>query len=73
MDQGERREAGGWLDFEHIPIERHWGLSMRLHYALNHPEPWEICREGCDALASEAIRILFGEMSELPGQGRFEG
>jgi hypothetical protein len=53
-------EPGGTLDFEHIPIERHWGLSMRLHDALGHTEPWEICEAGCDTLASEAICILFG-------------
>jgi hypothetical protein len=48
------------LDFDHIPIERHWGLSMLLHNALGHTEPWEICEAGCDSLASDTIRILFG-------------
>jgi hypothetical protein len=48
-------QSGKVLDADHIPIERHWGLSIRLHEALGHSEPWEICDAGCDALASEAI------------------
>jgi hypothetical protein len=67
-EREELRKRGG-LDFEHIPIERHWGLSMRLHEALGHSEPWEICEAGCDALASEAIRIIFGE---VPVRGQSE-
>lgn len=48
------------LHFDAIPIERHWLLSIRLHEALSHTEPWEICNEGCDLLANRAILILFG-------------
>lgn len=33
---------------------------MRLHDELYHTEPWEICEENCDELASAAICILFG-------------
>lgn len=47
------------LDFDHIPIERHWGVSILLHNALGHTEPWEICDAGCDQLASDAIHVLF--------------
>lgn len=51
---------GRVLVFDQIPIERHWGLSILLHNELGHTEPWEICDAGCDRLASEAIRELFG-------------
>lgn len=53
------------LDFDKIPIERHWELSMVLHDQLGHTEPWEMCEVGCGKLASDAIRILFGA-SESP-------
>ena len=39
----------------------HWGVSMRLHEALGHTEPWEICEEGCDQLASDVIFMLFDQ------------
>lgn len=58
------------LHFDRIPIERHWGLSILLHKALGHTEPWEICEAGCDRLASEAIHEIFGvsglEATEVP-------
>ena len=47
------------LNSDRIPIQRHWSLSMRLHDELHHTDPWEICEEGCNLLASDAIRILF--------------
>jgi hypothetical protein len=61
-------QSGKVLHIDRIPIERHWGLSIRLHGALGHSEPWEICEAGCDALASEAIRILFDLPVSLSGE-----
>lgn len=52
------------LRYDRIPIERGWGISMLLHEALGHTEPWEICEEGCDNLADECIRLLFGKHPE---------
>jgi hypothetical protein len=65
---GVRQSEARVLDFDRIPIERHWGISMRLHDALGHTEPWEICDAGCDALAAEVIHILFDV--EAPSRGR---
>ena len=48
------------LNYDAIPIERHWEVSMLFHGALGHPDPWEVCDKGCDALAGHAIRLLFG-------------
>ncbi len=62
--------GGRILDFDHIPIERHWGLSLLLHNALGHTGPWETCEAGCDHLASDAIRELFGEHTS---RGRLDG
>jgi hypothetical protein len=51
------------LDFDHIPIERAWELSLYLHDCLpncGEPWEWEICDRGCDKAANDIIRILFG-------------
>jgi hypothetical protein len=56
--------SGVTLTYDSIPIERHWSLSMLLHDALGHTLPWEICGEGCDQLASDAIRLLFGKCAQ---------
>lgn len=47
------------LDSDQIPIERQWEMSMRLHDALGHTDPWEICSDGCYTLADDMIRLLF--------------
>jgi len=50
------------LKWDHIPIERHWSISMRLHDALGHTEPWEICEDrNCDILAVQIICDLFDQ------------
>lgn len=51
------------LDFDRIPVERLWAISMLLHDALGHSEPWEICDAGCDDLALKAILTLFDRLS----------
>lgn len=63
---GEWADEGGTLNFDAIPIERHWSLRMMMHDRLGHSEPWEVCGEGCDEIASQAIRVLFGKKSTGP-------
>jgi len=48
------------LDYDRIPIERHWELAMLWHDKLGHATPFEVCTAGCDDLASASIRVLFG-------------
>ena len=48
------------LRFDAIPVERSWDLSMLFHDVAGHTEDWTSCESGCDALADEAIRLLFG-------------
>ena len=51
------------LNYDWIPIEYAWELSMLFHEECGHTELWEICDQGCEALASRAINILFGRES----------
>jgi len=48
------------LDYDHIPIERSWAVSMLLHDELGHQGSWETCEDGCDQLGDRVIRALFG-------------
>lgn len=56
-----RPQLSDVLEFERIPVERHWAVSILLHQALGHEEPWEVCSGGCDRLADDVILELFGK------------
>lgn len=47
------------LDYDKIPIERSWAVSMLLHEELGHQGSWETCEDGCDQLGDRVIRALF--------------
>jgi hypothetical protein len=54
------------VHIDQLPIERHWAIALKLHELLGHTEPWELCEAGCDELASEAIRTVFGGGWAIP-------